>query len=123
MPRVVTPDAGDVGDTEGLRPDRVSGQKDIPEEALVRMARILADELRAPSRLPRYLSSTEAASVASVTTRTIRAWVKRGDLRDYWAGNDLRIDLEDLLAYLSRKRPDDVTDIRSRAEAIMDNRG
>lgn len=95
----------------------------LTDDDIHKIALSLADELRAPSRLPKFITSRDAASTASVSTRTIRNWVKRGEIRAYWAGNDLRIRLDDLLAYLSRKRPDDVIDVEERARAIMGDHG
>lgn len=79
---------------------------------------VLRDEIDA-FQLPRYLTSKQAASVAGVTPPTIRTWAKRGDLRSYWAGGDLRVRLSDLEAYLARRNPDNLIDLEARVREMM----
>lgn len=87
--------------------------------ALADMIRdVVRDEVRS-SAVPTYLSTKAAAQVADVHPATIRVWVKRGDLREYWAGNDLRIRLSDLEAYLARKNPENVIDLDARVREMM----
>ncbi len=90
----------------------------LGDSEIRRLACALAEELEV-LRVPRFVSTAKAAQIACVTQKTIRSWVKRGELRDYYAGRDLRIRLDDLLTYLSRGRPDDVLDIETRVEEIM----
>ena len=53
------------------------------------------------------LTVLEAADYASVSTQTVRRWIRAGDLRILRAGRQIRIDESDLVAYLHRhdRRP------------------
>ena len=53
----------------------------------------LVDAARAPQPAPaaEYLTTTDAATVASVNEGTIRRWVRAGKLRGYRAGRVLRV--------------------------------
>lgn len=70
-------------------------------ESLVRA--IVRDELakaRPANDSSEYVSTTEAARIASVTPGTIRRWVRAGELTRHEAGNRVRIrrdELEQLL--------------------------
>lgn len=90
----------------------------LDEPSIRCLARALAEEL-ADLRIPQWLSSAKAARIADVTQKTVRRWVNRGDLRAYYAGPDLRIRLDDLIAYLSRLVPDDVSDIEARVRSLI----
>lgn len=48
-----------------------------------------------------YLSIADAASVAAVTPKTVRAWISEGRLRRYHAGRELRVKRSDLDAALA----------------------
>jgi excisionase family DNA binding protein len=48
------------------------------------------------------LTVLEAADYASVSTQSVRRWIRSGDLRILRAGRQIRIDESDLLAYLHR---------------------
>lgn len=49
----------------------------------------------------RYLTLTEAATYARASPRTIRRWVRRGELRRCGPGRHIRIDRDDLVRLLS----------------------
>jgi len=60
------------------------------------------DHAQAATGSPRYLSADAAAQLAGVKAQTIQRWVRRGDLRGYYAGRVLRIRLDELERYLAR---------------------
>ena len=64
---------------------------------------VIRDEVET-LRLPTYLSTKKAGAIAGVRAATIRSWIRDGSLPAYWAGQDLRVRLCDLEAYLDRKR-------------------
>ena len=71
------------------------------------MLQALLDMLRqehapAAKDSPRYLSAEAAAQLAGVKAQTIQRWVRRGELRGYFAGRVLRIRLDELERYLAR---------------------
>ena len=47
-----------------------------------------------------YLSTTEAARIASVTPGTIRRWIREGELNRYEAGAHVRVRRDELEAFL-----------------------
>ncbi len=51
---------------------------------------------------PRYLSAEAAAQLAAVKAQTIQRWVRRGELRGYFAGRVLRVRQDELERYLAR---------------------
>ena len=65
--------------------------------------------LAKPAPVDDYLTVAAAAEFASVSTATIRRWVKDGDLKEHRAGRVLRVkrsDLERLLRVGSSKKRD-----------------
>ena len=50
---------------------------------------------------PRYLTTHAAAEMAGVAGKTIRAWVRRGQLRAHFAGRLLRIERRELERFLA----------------------
>jgi len=66
----------------------------------------LVDAARAPQPAPaaEYLSTTDAATVASVNEGTIRRWVRAGKLRGYRAGRVLRVRRDELDRMLATGR-------------------
>ena len=51
-----------------------------------------------------YLALDEAASIAGVSVSNIRYWIQRGYLRENRVGNKSRINKEELLQWLNRKK-------------------
>ncbi|MCA1790547.1 MAG: helix-turn-helix domain-containing protein [Thioalkalivibrio sp.] len=49
----------------------------------------------------RYLTLNEAATYARTSTRTVRRWARRGDLRRCGPGRYIRIDREELVRLLT----------------------
>lgn len=66
--------------------------------------RIVREELaaRAPANdgAGEYLSTTEAARIASVTPGTIRRWIREGELTRHAAGAHVRVKRDELEAFL-----------------------
>lgn len=92
------------------------------EELTITLRDIIREEVRS-THMPQYLGTRTAAKVAEVSQPTIRSWARRGELRAFWAGNDLRIRLVDLEAYLSRRNPENNVDVKALASAIMAGNG
>ena len=55
-----------------------------------------------PPRCLTLLTVQEAADYASVSTQSVRRWIRAGRLPILRAGRQIRIDEADLLAYLHR---------------------
>jgi excisionase family DNA binding protein len=92
------------------------------EDDLIALSDMLRDVVRdevGSSSIPSYLSTKMAAKIAGVSPATIRSWVKRGELREYWAGNDLRVRLVDIEAYLARKNPENAVDLEAQIREMM----
>ena len=70
-------------------------------------------------RLPKYLKVKEAAAIAAVTPGTIRSWVRKKALKEFRAGNDLRVLLSDLENYLARNNPEATLDMDARVREMM----
>ena len=57
-----------------------------------------------PSRLPSLLSIDKVAKDFDVSTKTIRRWIKRGDLASHRLGRQIRIAEPDLIAFLAKNK-------------------
>ncbi len=55
-------------------------------------------------RLPRLLAVSEVAELLRVSTKTVRRWIERQELRTHRLGRQLRVAEEDLAAFLGRRR-------------------
>jgi excisionase family DNA binding protein len=80
------------------------GERVMPYEIRRRPKPAVAAPEAAPKPRPRpreLLTVKEAAACAKVSTQTVRRWIKRGDLKIYRAGHQIRIDVFDLYAYIS----------------------
>ena len=53
-------------------------------------------------RLPELLTIDEVAERLKVSTKTVRRWIERGELRIYRLGGQIRVSEEDLLAFLNK---------------------
>jgi excisionase family DNA binding protein len=71
---------------------------------------IIRDEVRTairqelgkkPATAGEFVSVADAAQIASVTTQTIRVWVREGRLNGYHAGRVLRVRRSELEAFLA----------------------
>jgi excisionase family DNA binding protein len=73
-----------------------------------------------PETTGEYLSVAEAARVAGVSTKTVRAWLRDGRLTPHHAGRGFRVIREDLIRFLAAP-PSQVTDVSAdaRAAAIL----
>lgn len=58
--------------------------------------------------LPTFLTATEVADLTKVRPQTVRSWVSSGALPAHYAGRKLRIRLDELEAFMQRRRDDDV---------------
>jgi excisionase family DNA binding protein len=58
-----------------------------------------------PNRVPRLLTVAEIAEQSGFSTKTIRRWIDRGDLRHLRFGRQIRVADEDLNAFWSQRRP------------------
>ena len=56
------------------------------------------------TRIPRMLAVTDIAEMMRVSTRTVRRWIDRGDLRVHRLGRQVRVSEEDLAAFLNQRR-------------------
>jgi excisionase family DNA binding protein len=54
-----------------------------------------------PPRPLELLTVKEAAAIAKISTQTVRRMIKRGDLKIYRAGHQIRIDRSDLVDCIS----------------------
>ncbi len=55
-------------------------------------------------RLPRLLAVNEVAALLQVSSKTVRRWIERQELRTHWLGRQLRVSEEDLAAFLGQRR-------------------
>jgi excisionase family DNA binding protein len=55
-------------------------------------------------RLPRLLAVNEVAALLQVSSKTVRRWIERQELRTYRLGRQLRVAEEDLTAFLAQRR-------------------
>ncbi len=55
-------------------------------------------------RLPRLLAVSEVAELLRVSTKTVRRWIERQELRTHRLGRQLRVAEEDLAAFLGQRR-------------------
>jgi excisionase family DNA binding protein len=55
-------------------------------------------------RLPRLLAVSEVAELLQVSTKTVRRWIERRELRTHQLGRQLRVSEEDLAAFLGQRR-------------------
>lgn len=56
------------------------------------------------SRPPRMLGVAAVATLLEISTKTVRRWIQRGELRVHDLGRQLRISEDDLVAFLSQRR-------------------
>lgn len=56
------------------------------------------------SRTPRLMAVTDVAQLLKVSTKTVRRWIKRGDLHVHQCGRQHRITEEDLRLFLALTR-------------------
>ena len=56
------------------------------------------------SRLPRLLAVGEVAELLQVSSKTVRRWIERQELRTHRLGRQLRVADEDLAAFLGQRR-------------------
>jgi len=56
------------------------------------------------SRAPHFLSVAEIAQALRVSVKTVRRWIKRGDLHVHQIGRQHRAAEEDLLIFLAKNR-------------------
>ena len=56
------------------------------------------------ARLPRLLAVTEVAQLLQVSSKTVRRWIERRELRAHRLGRQLRVAEEDLAAFLGQRR-------------------
>ncbi len=56
------------------------------------------------ARLPRLLAVNEVAQLLQVSTKTVRRWIERRELRTHRLGRQLRVAEEDLAAFLGQRR-------------------
>jgi excisionase family DNA binding protein len=59
---------------------------------------------QAPRRDLRLFSINKTAERLDVSVRSVRRWIKAGELRSHRLGGQLRISEDDLQAYLARRR-------------------
>ena len=60
--------------------------------------------LTTASRLPRLLAVGEVAELLQVSSKTVRRWIERQELRTHRLGRQLRVAEEDLTAFLAQRR-------------------
>ena len=60
-----------------------------------------ADDRRSP---PRLLAVTDVAQLLQVSSKTVRRWIERRELRTHRLGRQLRVAEEDLAAFLGQHR-------------------
>ena len=56
------------------------------------------------ARLPRLLAVTDVAQLLQVSSKTVRRWIERRELRTHRLGRQLRVAEEDLAAFLGQRR-------------------
>ena len=56
------------------------------------------------ARLPRLLAVSEVAELLQVSSKTVRRWIERQELRTHRLGRQLRVAEEDLTAFLGQRR-------------------
>ena len=61
-------------------------------------------QLTTASRLPRLLAVGEVAELLQVSSKTVRRWIERQELRTHRLGRQLRVSEEDLAAFLGQRR-------------------
>lgn len=59
---------------------------------------------KTPSRVPQFLSVRAVADRLAVSTKTIRRWIKRGDLRPHYFGGQVRISEDDVANFIAARR-------------------
>ncbi len=57
-----------------------------------------------PTRLPQFFSVADIAHHVGVSTRTIKRWIKHGDLHAHRLGRQLRIAEDDVDAFIASRR-------------------
>ncbi len=55
-------------------------------------------------RFPRLLAVNEVAELLQVSSKTVRRWIERRELRTHRLGRQLRVSEEDLAAFLGQRR-------------------
>jgi excisionase family DNA binding protein len=55
-------------------------------------------------RLPQLLAVDDVAEQLKVSTKTVRRWIERGELRVHHLGRQLRVADEDVAAFLNARR-------------------
>ena len=53
---------------------------------------------------PRMLGVAAVATLLKISTKTVRRWIQRGELRVHDLGRQLRISEDDLAAFLNQRR-------------------
>lgn len=71
------------------------------EAMIERVVRRVLAEKPANDAAPEYLSTAEAARIASVTPGTIRRWIREGELTRHAAGAHVRVRRDELEAFLT----------------------
>jgi len=56
-----------------------------------------------PNPIPLFLAVGEIAERLRVSTKTVRRWIERGELRAHRLGRQLRVSDQDLSAFLHRQ--------------------
>ena len=56
----------------------------------------------AAPRLPDFLTIDEIAQRLKVSTKTVRRWIDRGELRVYRLGGQIRVSEEDLFLFMNK---------------------
>jgi excisionase family DNA binding protein len=59
---------------------------------------------RNPTRTPSFFTERTLAAFPAVSDRTVRNWIRRGDLPSYKLGASRRIDPADVETFLARRR-------------------
>jgi excisionase family DNA binding protein len=57
-----------------------------------------------PTTTPRFLTITDISALMSVSTKTVRRWIERGELHAHRIGNLLRISQDDFSAFVAVRR-------------------
>jgi excisionase family DNA binding protein len=68
---------------------------------IVKKAQSQAPDRPVAPRSLQLLTIREAAEYARVSTQTVRRWIQADELKIYRAGRQIRIDLTDLVQFLS----------------------
>ena len=61
-------------------------------------------EVREATATAVYLTVRQACDIASVSSATLRRWIRKGKLTGYGAGRGLRVRRDDLESYLEQQR-------------------